>query len=157
MSENGERHKYHDLRESHDVDLQNRLTYSKMARPYFGLRGQSLIRFIIITVVLPAYCLLRYNNAVFGGLLSLESFVEQFPTIDTVHTTRSTQSENARIQGTYAGQTFMTVKHILILSGRHSGSTLHCGLYVRCVLLLLPRRQTRTSTYHSPRMHPRNH
>ncbi|CZR57487.1 related to MFS sugar transporter [Phialocephala subalpina] len=34
------------------------------------------------------------------GLLSLESFVEHFPTIDTVHTIGSTKSENARIQGT---------------------------------------------------------
>lgn len=54
---------------------------------------------MIITVVLPAYCLLGYNNAVIGGLLSLESFVEQFPSIDTVHTTGSTKSENARVQG----------------------------------------------------------
>lgn len=61
-----------------------------------GLRGYSLIRLMIITVFLPAYCLLGYNNAVFGGLLSLESFVEQFPTIDTIHTTGS-KSENARI------------------------------------------------------------
>ncbi|PVH72316.1 general substrate transporter [Cadophora sp. DSE1049] len=36
----------------------------------------------------------------FGGLLSLPSFVEQFPRIDTVSTTGSKESENARIEGT---------------------------------------------------------
>jgi len=71
-----------------------------MAKPHFGLRGQSLIRLMIITVVCPAYCLLGYNNAVVGGLLTLDSFVGTFPQIDTVHTTGSHQAENARIQGT---------------------------------------------------------
>lgn len=36
-----------------------------------GLRGQSLIRLMLTTVVLPAYCLLGYKNAVIGGLLRL--------------------------------------------------------------------------------------
>ena len=71
-----------------------------MGKPYFGLRGSKLVHFEILTVVLPAYCLLGYNNAVVGGLLSLESFVQQFPRIDTVHTKGEQKAENARIQGT---------------------------------------------------------
>lgn len=70
-----------------------------MAKPYLGLRGHRLISFMIGSVVLPSYCLLGYNNAVMGGLLSLPSFVEQFPRIDTVNTMGSKESENARIEG----------------------------------------------------------
>ncbi len=69
-----------------------------MVKAYLGLRGNGLINLMIITVVLPAYCLLGYNSTVVGGLLSLESFVTQFPRIDTVHTTGSKQAENARIE-----------------------------------------------------------
>lgn len=71
-----------------------------MAGKYLGLRGHRLTTVMIVTVVLPAYCLLGYNNAVVGGLLSLESFNTQFPRIDTVHTTGAQQAENARIEGT---------------------------------------------------------
>lgn len=71
-----------------------------MAQKYFGLRGNRLVHFMIATVVAPAYFLLGYNNAVFGGLLTLDSFVSTFPRIDTVHTTGSVLAENARIQGT---------------------------------------------------------
>ncbi|RFU31238.1 hypothetical protein B7463_g5125, partial [Scytalidium lignicola] len=71
-----------------------------MTAKYLGLRGTRLVQFMIATIVAPTYFLLGYNNAVFGGLLTLESFVKTFPRIDTVHTTGSTQAENARIQGT---------------------------------------------------------
>lgn len=70
-----------------------------MATKYLGLRGPRLIHFMIATVVAPCYFLLGYNNAVFGGLLTLESFVSTFPSIDTVHTEGPTQAENARVQG----------------------------------------------------------
>lgn len=70
-----------------------------MEKPYLGLRGSSLVRFMIVTVVCPAYMLLGYNNAVFGGLLDLDSFVETFPGIDTVNTTGTEKAQNARVQG----------------------------------------------------------
>lgn len=70
-----------------------------MARSYLGLRGNRLTTFMIVAVVLPAYVLLGYNNAVMGGLLTLPSFLETFPSIDTVNTSGSEEAENARIQG----------------------------------------------------------
>lgn len=54
---------------------------------------------MIITVVLPAYMLLGYNNACLGGLVNLPSFLTTFPRIDTVITNGASKAENARIQG----------------------------------------------------------
>jgi hypothetical protein len=71
-----------------------------MAQKYLGFRGNHLVHFMIATVVAPTYFLLGYNNAVFGGLLTLDSFVSTFPSIDTVTTTGSVLAENARVQGT---------------------------------------------------------
>lgn len=92
-----------------------------MAKVYLGLRGESLRRVMVVTIVLPAYCLLGYNNAVMGGLLRLESFAKQFPSIDTAHTTGSQQQENARIQGIYLpnlsflyGGCLLTMSELLI-------------------------------------------
>ena len=70
-----------------------------MPERHLGLRGSRLINFMILVVVCPAYILLGYNNAVFGGLLTLPSFLSTFPSIDTVNTSGSTAAENARIQG----------------------------------------------------------
>lgn len=77
------------------------LVTQTMARtPYLGLRGHRLTRFMIGSVVCPAYMLLGYNNAVFGGLVNLESFLKTFPRIDTVNAEGAEEAENARIQGT---------------------------------------------------------
>lgn len=54
---------------------------------------------MIMTVVFPAYFMAGYNNAVPGGLLSLDSFVKVFPTIDTVHTEGAARAHAATIQG----------------------------------------------------------
>ena len=70
-----------------------------MGKKYLDLRGNRLVHFMVATVVAPTYFLLGYNNAVFGGLLTLDSFVSTFPGMDTVHPTGSVQAENARIQG----------------------------------------------------------
>lgn len=70
-----------------------------MALLHFGLRGRSLLTFMVMTVVCPAYMLLGYNNAVMGGLLDLESFVELFPQTDTVNTEGHEKASNALIQG----------------------------------------------------------
>lgn len=42
---------------------------------------------------------LQYSNAVPGGLLDLDSWVETFPQIDTVHKKGAAEAEAARIQG----------------------------------------------------------
>lgn len=70
-----------------------------MSKPYLGLRGNKLTWTMILTIVFPAYFMAGYNNAVPGGLLSLDSFVETFPTIDTIHTTGAAQQHAATIQG----------------------------------------------------------
>jgi hypothetical protein len=70
-----------------------------MVKPYLGLRGKSLVRAMVISVVMPSYFMLGYNNAAAGGLLELDTFVEQFPNLDTVHTEGAKRAQNARIQG----------------------------------------------------------
>ncbi|KAJ4387423.1 hypothetical protein N0V93_008015 [Gnomoniopsis smithogilvyi] len=67
---------------------------------YFGLKGSSLQAATIWAVIMPSYLLFGYNNAVAGGLLSLPSWVETFPQIDTTNTTGVTKAENSRLQGT---------------------------------------------------------
>lgn len=77
-----------------------------MTSSYLGLRGKRLTTFMIVTVVLPAYILLGYNNAVMGGLLTLPSFLATFPSIDTVNGPGNKEAEKARIQGTPTPSTF---------------------------------------------------
>lgn len=47
-----------------------------------------------------AFFLQGYDQAVFNGVVSLSSFVAQFPRIDTLNTHGAQQRDNARIQGT---------------------------------------------------------
>ncbi|KAL2799917.1 general substrate transporter [Aspergillus keveii] len=68
--------------------------------PYFGLRGTLLNRAIIWLVVCPAFLCYGYNQGVTGGLLTLESFVRTFPSMDTLTTTGEEQHYNSTIQGT---------------------------------------------------------
>ncbi|RFU34430.1 hypothetical protein B7463_g1950, partial [Scytalidium lignicola] len=70
-----------------------------MAR-YFGLRGNSLNAAMIWAVIMPAYILFGYNNAVCGGLLNLPSWIETFPRINTLTTKGAEKTHNSRIQGT---------------------------------------------------------
>ena|ERR1700761_5178969 len=74
-----------------------------MAKQYIlGLRGQALRNAQIWAVILPAYILFGYNNAVAGPLLDLPSWVATFPRIDTTNPNLSTAQEtnNSRVQGT---------------------------------------------------------
>lgn len=71
-----------------------------MASPYCGLRGLPLLAFMVMTIVCPTYMLLGYNNAVMGGLLDLESYVESFPQTDTINTKGHEKEDNALVQGT---------------------------------------------------------
>ncbi|ATY61073.1 MFS sugar [Cordyceps militaris] len=67
---------------------------------FLGLRGPALSRAIIWLVVCPAFTCYGYNISVAGGLLTLQSFVQMFPLLDTINTTGSQQSHNSTIQGT---------------------------------------------------------
>ncbi|KAL4920742.1 general substrate transporter [Aspergillus aurantiobrunneus] len=69
-------------------------------QPYFGLRGTQLNRAAIWLVVCPAFVCYGYNQGVTGGLLTLESFVQTFPPMDTLTTTGEEQRYNSTIQGT---------------------------------------------------------
>lgn len=54
-------------------------------KKYLGLRGKELELAIIYGVVMPGFLLFGYNDSVAGGLVELESWVETFPIIDTIH------------------------------------------------------------------------
>lgn len=67
-----------------------------MAKKYlFGLRGPALRSAQIWAVILPAYNLFGWNNAVAGPLLDLPSWVETFPDIDL-----KKHPDNSSLQGT---------------------------------------------------------
>ena len=69
-------------------------------RYILGLRGRKLRSAQIWAVILPAYLLFGYNNAVAGPLLDLPTWVATFPRIDTVNTKGSQATDNSRVQGT---------------------------------------------------------
>ncbi|KAJ5141066.1 hypothetical protein N7526_002061 [Penicillium atrosanguineum] len=69
-------------------------------KPYLGLRGNALLRAAVILVVCPTFTCYGYNMSVAGGLLTLDTFNNQFPRMDTIHTTGALQHENSTIQGT---------------------------------------------------------
>ncbi|KAJ7451117.1 general substrate transporter [Mycena latifolia] len=114
---------------------------------YFGLRGTSLNAALIWAVIMPAFLLFGYNNAVAGGLLDLPAWVVLFPQIDTVHTTGAQKAHNSHIQGTVVavytlGGLFGALSCILIgdkLGRRHTmmlgalvttiGSIIQCSAF----------------------------
>ncbi|KAJ5166604.1 uncharacterized protein N7482_005385 [Penicillium canariense] len=69
-------------------------------KPYLGLRGNALLRAAVMLVVCPTFTCYGYNMSVAGGLLTLDAFNNQFPRMDTIHTTGAVQHENSTIQGT---------------------------------------------------------
>lgn len=68
-------------------------------KPYLGLRGNALLRAALMLVVCPSFTCYGYNMSVAGGLLTLDAFNDQFPRIDTMHTTGAERHENSVIQG----------------------------------------------------------
>lgn len=50
-------------------------------------------------VVCPAFVTYGYNQGVMGGLLTLESFVETFPQMNTLTATDAEKTYNSTIQG----------------------------------------------------------
>lgn len=69
-------------------------------RYLFNLRGPPLRAAQTWAVIMPAYLLFGWNNGVAGPLLGLPSWIQTFPSIDTVNTTGSQQTTNSRVQGT---------------------------------------------------------
>lgn len=69
-------------------------------KKYWGLRGSRVITAALVLIVFPAYTCYGYNQGVAGNVLTLQSFVAEFPDIDTVNTTGSQKSHNSTIQGT---------------------------------------------------------
>ncbi|KAL1863077.1 hypothetical protein VTK73DRAFT_6457 [Phialemonium thermophilum] len=84
---------------SRTSDIAKRLGKRNMAK-FFGLRGNALGAAMIWAVIMPAYILFGYNNAVGGGLLSLPSWIATFPRINTETTHGAEKTHNSRIQGT---------------------------------------------------------
>ncbi|KAJ5119001.1 hypothetical protein N7448_010710 [Penicillium atrosanguineum] len=69
-------------------------------KPYLGLRGNALLRAAVLLVVAPTFTCYGYNMSVAGGLLTLDAFNDQFPRMDTIHTSGALEKENSTIQGT---------------------------------------------------------
>ncbi|KAF9889534.1 hypothetical protein FE257_007244 [Aspergillus nanangensis] len=67
---------------------------------YFGFRGALLNRAIIWLVVCPAFLTYGYNQGVMGGLLTLKSFAETFPEMNTLTSPEEDRHYNSTIQGT---------------------------------------------------------
>jgi MFS family permease len=67
---------------------------------YVGLSGTSLSRMIGFAAC-AGFCLLGYDQGVMGGLLTLPSFVEVFPSIDTRDADGT--SKQATLQGVTIG------------------------------------------------------
>ena len=68
-------------------------------KKYFGLTGYKLNHATIALIVGPAFTCFGWNQAVLGGVLTLDSFVQTFPTLDTINTTGAVRSYNSQIQG----------------------------------------------------------
>ncbi|QKX57562.1 uncharacterized protein TRUGW13939_04680 [Talaromyces rugulosus] len=70
---------------------------------YLGLRGSRLKVAMVLLIVAPSFLLFGYNNGSTGGIATLESFVKQFPSLDTVNTEGAQKTYNARIKGVVTG------------------------------------------------------
>ncbi|PLW24507.1 hypothetical protein PCASD_07469 [Puccinia coronata f. sp. avenae] len=70
------------------------------AAPYWGLKGTRLNQAVASLAGL-GFFLFGYDQGVMGGLLTLPTFVETFPEMDTIskHITAEQKSKNSTIQG----------------------------------------------------------
>ena len=62
------------------------------------LSGKRLELIQTCLIALPSFILFGYNQSGIGGLLSINSWVETFPEIDTIHTTGAQKATNSTIQ-----------------------------------------------------------
>lgn len=60
--------------------------------------GKRLELIQTLLIALPSFVLFGYNQSGLGGLLSIESWVETFPEIDTIHTTGAQKATNSTVQ-----------------------------------------------------------
>lgn len=110
--------------------------------PYFGLRGAALNQAIIWLVVCPAFVCYGYNQGVTGGLLTLNSFNEQFPQMNTLTTKGAQQHHNSTIQGE-SGHGAILYLHPMIISlltavSRYGRRPVYRRRYIRLPVLHLP-------------------
>lgn len=71
-------------------------SFAKMSPLPRGGKRLELIQTLLIA--LPSFVLFGYNQSGLGGLLSIESWVETFPEIDTIHTKGAQKSTNSTVQ-----------------------------------------------------------
>lgn len=86
----------------HDIDTMG-------LKPFLGLRGNTLLQATLFLVVCPTFTCYGYNMSVAGGLLTLLTFNDQFPRMDTIHTSGALQHENSQIHGPAATATVSIV------------------------------------------------
>lgn len=72
-------------------------------KSYLGLRGTRLKGAMLLCVVIPCFLLFGYNNGSTGGVTTLNSFVTQFPSLNTATTTGVVKQHNAKILGVVTG------------------------------------------------------
>lgn len=66
----------------------------------FKMRGSSL-RLYIAIVGAMAFLLQGYGQAVANGVITLDSFLETFPEVDTIHSSGAARAHHATTQGEY--------------------------------------------------------
>lgn len=110
-----------------------------MTKSYIGLRGNSLSHAALWLVVCPAFVCYGYNMSVAGGLLTLPSFNEAFPLMDTINTTGAQQAYNAKIQGQCAASAAPKAASLTVAQpNRHGRCALHCRRHFWLSSVYLP-------------------
>lgn len=71
---------------------------------YWGLRGSRITIAALVLIVGPAYTCFGYNQGVAGNVLTLPTFIETFPSLDTVTTTGKQEQHNSTVQGIVLAQ-----------------------------------------------------
>lgn len=104
----------------------------------FGLRGNRLTAGHVATVIIPAYICFGYLNAVSSGIVDRQSWVTQFPQLDTVNTTGALNAQNSRIEGTVValfnlGCLFSSIGCIFIGDMLGRKRTFMLGLFVTII------------------------
>lgn len=68
--------------------------------PFLGLRGNRLNLAGLFGVMMPSFIALGYNQALLGGVLTLNAFEKQFPEISVVDAAPQEKGRTSAIQGT---------------------------------------------------------
>lgn len=66
----------------------------------FGAKGDTLNLLALFFIMMPSFLWYGYNMSVLGGVLTVPSFYNQFPVMNTVTTTGEHRHRNSTIQGT---------------------------------------------------------